>query len=285
MLSFQRYLQEKLLIVGKGANYGQIVFLAGGGGSGKGFARSNFLEGGKFKVRDVDEWKKMFVTLAKLKNKHKEIRGLDLTRPKDVLQLHKFVKERKIKEKTLDLLLANAVRGRLPNIMFDITLKEKGDIMDVLPSLMSVGYDPKSVHIVWVLTNYSIAIKQNRDPERARVVPEDIMLKTHEGAATTMYNFIRKGTPRGVNGGVYIILGGKKNTVFYTDQEGKPIRTGKNKDTFVVKDFKYLVMKEPGKRISKDIGLQKQAHEWIRQNAPRTLSNKELFGTGQKETG
>ena len=47
-------LDEKQIIVGKGAKYGQIIFLAGGAGSGKGFAISHFLEGSKFKVRDVD---------------------------------------------------------------------------------------------------------------------------------------------------------------------------------------------------------------------------------------
>ena len=33
-------------------------FLAGGAGSGKGFAIANFMEKEKFKIRDVDEWKK-----------------------------------------------------------------------------------------------------------------------------------------------------------------------------------------------------------------------------------
>lgn len=275
-------LLEKQIIVGRGAKYGQIIFLAGGAGSGKGFARTHFIEGEKFKVRDVDDWKKAFITLAKTKKKYKEIRGLDLTRPTDVKKLHKFVTEKGIKEKTLDLLLRNIKKGRLPNIIFDTTLKDKKSISDILPSLLSVGYDTKNINLVWVLTNYSVAIKQNRNPERGRVVPEEIMLLTHEGAANTMYNFIRKGTPRGVDGGVYIVLGGKKNTVFYTDKNGKPVKTGKKKDIFIVKDFKYLTMKEPGKPMTKESGLQNQAYEWIKANAPRTLRTKELFGSGQK---
>ena len=52
-------LAEKLLVIGKGKKYGQIIFLTGGAGSGKGFSVKNFLEGEKFKVRDVDEMKKM----------------------------------------------------------------------------------------------------------------------------------------------------------------------------------------------------------------------------------
>jgi len=38
MLNFQQYLEEKLILYGQGKRYGQIVFLAGGAGSGKGFA-------------------------------------------------------------------------------------------------------------------------------------------------------------------------------------------------------------------------------------------------------
>ena len=284
MKSFKEYitemqeLAEKLLIIGKGKKYGQVVFLAGGAGSGKGFSTTHFMEGDKFKVRDVDEWKKAFLRIAELQKKWPEIQGLDLNRPKDVFALHKFVKSKGIKEKTLDLLLSDAKQSHLPNIIFDVTLKDKNDITDIIPSLIKAGYDAKSINIVWILTNYSVAIYQNRDPERGRIVPEDIMLKTHEGAAKTVWSFIQKGTPRGVNGGVYIILGGKKNTVLYTDKDGNPIKTGKKKDSFVVKDFKYLTMKEPGKKMTTSTGLHAQALDWIRQNAPRTLTNKNVFG-------
>jgi len=156
-------------------------------------------------------------------------------------------------------------------------MKDKDSIWKTMPSLEKAGYDPKNVNIIWVLTNYSISIKQNRDPERGRIVPDDIMLLTHEGAASTMLDFIKDGTPRAVDGGVYIILGGKKNTVLYTDKDGKPLRTGKNKDTFVVKDFKYLTLKEPGGRMTNDSGLKKQAFQWIKDNAPQTLNTAGIF--------
>ena len=63
MKSFKSYIDliEKQIIIGKGKRYGQVVFMAGGAGSGKGFAIRNFIEGEKFKVRDVDEWKKSFI--------------------------------------------------------------------------------------------------------------------------------------------------------------------------------------------------------------------------------
>ena len=57
-------LTEKLIMFNQGKKYGQVVFMAGGAGSGKGFASKNFMEVNKFKVRDVDEWKKAFMAMS-----------------------------------------------------------------------------------------------------------------------------------------------------------------------------------------------------------------------------
>lgn len=288
MQTFRQYISEqrqvielieKQIIIGKGKKYGQVVFMAGGAGSGKGFAISNFMEGEKFKVRDPDEYKKAFLRLAQLKKKYKDIRGLDLRNPKDAFKLHEWIKNKRVKEKTLTLLLQDAKRGILPNILIDTTMQNTSKINEALPALIEAGYDTKNIHIIWVLTDYAIAIQQNR--QRERIVPDDIMLLTHEGAATTMFNFIKNGTPRSIDGGVYIVLGGAKNTVLYTGSDGKPIKTGKNKDTILVKDFSYLTMKLPGSRMTKNSDLKKKAYDWIEKNAPRTLTNK-LFDKEQE---
>ena len=62
---FEAYsvLSEKLITFNNGSKYGQIVFLAGGAGSGKGFAIDNYLSGNDFKIRDVDELKIAFQKL------------------------------------------------------------------------------------------------------------------------------------------------------------------------------------------------------------------------------
>ena len=122
MQSFKSFLTEKKIIVGNGAKYGQVIFLAGGAGSGKGFAVRYFLEGNKFKVRDVDAWKSAFLKIAALKKKYPKLRRLNLRRPDDVAKLHDFVDKKGIKDKTLTLMLSQAKKGRLPNIIFDITL-------------------------------------------------------------------------------------------------------------------------------------------------------------------
>jgi hypothetical protein len=261
-------LNEKQILFNGGKKYGQIVFLAGGAGSGKGFAIKNFLQGNDFKIRDVDEWKLGFLKLNDTKGRFPELSGLNLRNPKDVFKLHMAVKDAGIKDKTLDGLLSDVSQDRLPNIIFDITLKELGDITEVLPKLQEVGYDSRNIHIVWVLTNYRVAVTNNAG--RDRVVPEDILLKTHEGAAKTMYQIVAGSIPSGIDGKVAVILNNRENTVFFD----RPNSTGDK----VIKDFTYLTIKQEGKAPVKRKEVQQQVFDWIKDNIPKTKETKELFG-------
>ena len=276
MLSFRQYLEEKLIMYNQGKRYGQIVFLAGGAGSGKGFAIDNFMEGEKFKIRDVDEWKKAFMKLADTKKLYPEIQGLSLKDPKSVYKLHMFVKKKGVKDKSLDLLLRDANTSRLPNIMFDITMKDASDIGDVIPKLIEAGYESKNIHLTWVLTNYAVAIVNNRN--RERVVPEDIMLLSHEGAATNMYDVVRGKLPRGLNGGVRVILNNRDNTIAWADPETKkPMKTPMG--DIIVKDFTYLTFKKEGKSIGPEADVKRQLLGWIADNVPKTKLTKDMMGT------
>ena len=87
----EEYLEEKQIIVGKGKNYNNIIFLAGGAGSGKGFAIKNFLQGEKYRVRDVDEWKRLVMKIHKLKRADSSLKNLNLRNPDDVFVLHQYV--------------------------------------------------------------------------------------------------------------------------------------------------------------------------------------------------
>jgi hypothetical protein len=84
-----------------------------------------------------------------------------------------------------------------------------------MPLLLKVGYNPRDIHITWVLTNYHIAVKQNK--ERSRVVPDDIMITTHTGAAISMFDVIKGNIPKGVDGQVNIILNNRDNTIKFAD--------------------------------------------------------------------
>ena len=272
----EQYLEEKLILYNQGKRYGQIVFLAGGAGSGKGFAIKNFMEKEKFKVRDVDAWKTAFIKLADTTDKYPEIKGLSLKNPRDVMKIHKFVKDKGIKEKSLDLLLRDVNVKNAPNVIFDITMKDANDIGDVLPKLLEVGYDPKNIHLTWVLTNYAIAIKNNQT--RTRVVADDIMLLSHEGAATSMYEVIKGKIPRGLDGGVRVILNNRNNTIPYVDPDtSKPMRT--KQGDIIVKDFTYLTLKKEGKKVGPEMGVKRQLLGWIEENVPVTKLTRELIPT------
>ena len=62
----EEQLNEKLMVYNNRKPYGQVVFLAGGAGSGKGFASNHFLDKEMFKVRDVDKMKKQLQILNRL---------------------------------------------------------------------------------------------------------------------------------------------------------------------------------------------------------------------------
>ena len=295
-------LVEKQILYNNGKRYGQIVFLAGGAGSGKGFAIKHFMQGEEFKIRDVDELKIAFQKLDEMNkftvddllakygsnigerdkdliqreliDKGLKLSQLNLKTPTHVYLLHVLVRATGAKDKTLDLMLEGASKSQLPNILFDSTFKDVEDLEKTIPLLIKAGYDTKNIHLTWVLTNYEIAIKNNKS--RSRVVPEDILLATHRGAAQTVYNLINTGLPREVDGGVYIILNNPQNTIYIVDpRTGKEYRDARGNP--VIKDFKYLVMKEPGKPAKKEIELKKQLLIWIRDNTPPgTLDTSEL---------
>jgi dephospho-CoA kinase len=271
----EKYLEEKLIMYNQGKRYGQIVFLAGGAGSGKGFAIANFMEKEKFKVRDVDEWKKAFIKLADTKEMYPEIQGLKLKNPKDVYKIHKFVKEKNIKDKSLDLLLRDANTRHLPNIMFDITMKDASDIGTIIPKLTEAGYDSKNIHLTWVLTNYAVAIVNNRN--RERVVADDIMLLSHEGAAVNMYDVIKGKLPRGLNGSVRVILNNRDNTIPFVDPDTKkPMKTPQG--NILVKDFTYLTFKKEGKSVGPEMDVKRQLLGWIAANVPKTKLTRDMMG-------
>lgn len=289
----REFLEEKLITYNGGKKYGQVVFLAGGAGSGKGFAIGQFMESSKFKIRDVDEMKKAFLKLNALTGKYPELNGLDLKKPDDVATLHMFVKKKGIKDKTLDLLLANKDPKRLPNIIFDITAKDMSDITKVVPLLKDVGYDPRDIHLTWVLTNYRVAADANKTRERR--VPIKILIGTHKGAARTMNDAIMKNKlPRTIlDGGIYVVLNNRENTVVWTDQDkvssarqsraaqtsGQrdgnkikqgPMQNGKDPDfKFHVKSFSYVTLKKPGKSMNAEQEVMDQLRSWIDANAPK----------------
>jgi dephospho-CoA kinase len=282
----QEYLEEKLLLINNGKKYGQIVFLAGGAGSGKGFASTNFMEKEKFKVRDVDEWKTAFLKIGELKNKYPEIKGLHLKKPADVAKLHAFIEKLGIKDNTMNALLSGMKNKKvLPNIMFDITGKNINSIAKMMPNLLNAGYNPADIHMVWVLTDYQLAVTNNRT--RPRIVQDDILFQTHTGAANTMFDLIKnKGKKLAINGEIKVILNNLENTIHWKDDDagvspenrtsGKYIKSKDGEKLGVIKDFTYITIKRRGKPNKTPDQIMQQLYQWIVNNIPESELQKEL---------
>ena len=159
--------------------------------------------------------------------------------------------------------------------MFDITMKDANDIDQYMPKLIKAGYDAKNIHLTWVLTNYAVAIVNNQN--RPRVVADDIMLLSHEGAATSMYEVIKGKLPRGLNGSVRVILNNIENTIKWVDPDtGKPMLT--KQGNIKVKDFTYLTLKKEGKSIGPEMDVKRQLLGWIAANVPNTKLTKDMMG-------
>lgn len=292
----QEQLDEKLITFSNRAPYGQVVFIAGGAGSGKGYAVKNFIDSFGYKVRDVDEMKQQIQRLnaigklsiqqiidkfgrniapkdmeiiKKIQDDGYDLKTMNLKIPNHVYALHILVDAMGIKDKTLENMLAGKSNPEtLPNIMFDITAKKITSITEVLPMLHNVGYKPDNIHLVWILTDYNIAIKQNA--ERSRVVPADILLGTHIGAGNTVWGMVTSALPKGMNGRVDVILNNEQNTVFFT-QRTTDKKTGQKKA--VVSGFLSLPVKKQGGPILPEKVWKDTLYNWIKDNGPKELTD------------
>ena len=319
-------IDEKLITFSNRAPYGQIVFMAGGAGSGKGFAIDNFIDSAGFKVRDVDEMKKAVGKLdqlgkfsvdkwykkygKKLSDKPGKGGGLspkahveefvlgkgmsisdiskDLKNPNNVASLHYIVDSMGLKDKwVISMLSGKTNKETLPNLLFDITAKKVESITDVIKPMVNAGYDVKNIHLIWVLANFHVAIQANKD--RDRMVPEDILLQTHEGAGKTMWQILTNKVPKGLNGRIDVILNKRAETIPYVDSNGKPIMVQPNQKNkledaqIVVKGFTSLPIKKQGGGIQPEKAWKEILKKWILDNAPKTIDLSQQIEEGNND--
>ena len=198
-------INEKLITFGGKPypNFNQVVIIAGGGGSGKGFQLSN-LVGIEGKVMNVDDFKTLVLKSKKVVKNIKDETGYDISKfelgknPDDVGRLHDILKnvyplvDANKRNVFKSILLAD--KNRKPNLIFDVTLKEIKKFFSIVRTSKDIGYKTENIHLVWVIDTVGAALKKNRRPDRGRIVPEDILIQTHEGASLTMRRIMEKGS-------------------------------------------------------------------------------------------
>lgn len=214
MKSFKQYLNEKLMTFGKQAypKFGNVVILAGGAGSGKGFQLSN-LVGIEGKTLDVDALKNLVIHSKALSAKIKaetghDISNFDLRNPDNVFKLHEIISDvYHISDKTQQYLFSSILASapdRKPNLIFDVTLKNMSKLESITRNITELGYLKENIHLVWVVNDIEVAKSQNA--KRNRVVPDEILMDTHEGVALTMKKVLDMGNglKKYMDGDIYI---------------------------------------------------------------------------------
>lgn len=263
-------LLEKLVTFGGKAypKFGNVVILAGGAGSGKGFVGDNLL-GIEGNVFDVDAIKELALKSKLIAQKVKEKTGHDISKfnlknPKDVGTLHVTLDneldliDKRTKAKFASVITAPA--DRKPNMIFDVTLKNLNKLRTIASDVQELGYDPKNVHIVWVVNDFNVAIKQNRG--RDRVVPEEILMDTHRGAAQTAKDILDMGN------GITKYLDGDIWYVFNKRGEDSTIAKSSAGGSYI-QDANYIKVKESGKPINKK-KVDTQVRDKIKGYVPKT---------------
>ncbi len=270
-------LEEKLILFNKKAypKFGNVVIMAGGAGSGKGHILKHLVGMAGHKL-DVDELKRLAGIAPKIIKRSKEEFGVDIEKmsrnlknPDNVSKLHYFVADSlrldSRRKTALFTSVLTAHPDRKPNLIFDVTLKNLSKLRDISNRVASLGYDKKNIHIVWVVNDVEVALKQNQ--ERDRVVHPEILMNTHRGVSATMQDVLSMGKSinKFMDGDIVFAF----NKINVDTDMAKSDKGG----TYV-KDANYIYVKRAGKppmsvdQISKDLRHKIQSYvpknvDWI----------------------
>jgi len=235
--------------------FGNIVIMAGGAGSGKGFVKDK-LVGIEGKVFDVDELKTLAAKTPIIRKRAKAEFGVDLEaialkkgalkNEKNVAKLHEIIgDEMKLPDRRMKAFFASVLTApsdRKPNIIFDVTLKDL--------QVSAIGYPKENIHIVWVVNDIEVAKQQNL--ERDRRVPVEILINTHRGASQTMGDIVNmgEGLRKYMDGDIAFAFNkvDVDSEVMKSGKAGQKIgMKGKTKGGMYIKDANYFYVKRKGK--------------------------------------
>ncbi len=260
MLSFHDFLRESFsdlteaLITFAGQAYpkfGNVIILAGGAGSGKGFVKDKLIgaEGYNF---DVDELKSLSMRTPKIVERIKTEFGvdpskLDLKKPDDVAKLHEIIGDYlnldDKRKQTAFASIMTAHPDRKPNLIFDVTLKDLRKLHNITRQVKALGYENEKIHVVWIINDIEVAKKQNI--QRDRQVPVEILVNTHRGASLTMYDIVNMGNDlkKYMDGDIVFAF----NKVKVDSDVAKSDKGG-----MYIKDAKYFYVKKAGKPVDQE---------------------------------
>lgn len=283
-MKIEEFLDEKLVVFGKKTypKFNNIIILAGGASSGKGFVLSNLL-GIEGKVFDVDELKKLVLSSNKLANDlYKKfgikVKDLNLKNPDHVSKIHDIVSTINLPDKNQKAVFNSIVTAdpkRKPNLIFDVTLKGITKLYNISRQVEELGYDKKNVHIVWIINDIEVAEQQNLS--RDRTVPYEILMDTHKGAALTMKEIIDGGNMvrNYADGDIWLVfnkVGVDSNLEKSEPKSDKTVIGTKDKGGSYIKDAFYIKVKSVGKEPVSSDKLEKEVYDKIKSYVPDVKS-------------
>lgn len=258
-------INEALITFGKNGNeqkFGQIIIFAGGAGSGKGFIKDNLL-GNDGIVLDVDALKGLALK-SELINKRildeygVSLKDMNLKNSDDVSKLHRLLSENGINLKdrkyaTVFNSVMMAHPDRKPNIIFDITMKNYEDLINICGYAEDLGYRSENVNLMWVVNDVEVASQQNAD--RSRTIDDRLLRSIHSGVSRTMQEIIFKANRICFDGEFYLVFNKKgedsKLNVKKVSDFGYAKEVVKNPDgkSSYIDFVKYVKIKDRNKAI------------------------------------
>lgn len=247
--------------------FGNVVILAGGAASGKGFVISNLLDI-QGKIMDPDALKAAALKAPGLKAKVEKALKTKLTpetfkNPEMVSKLHVFLADeiKLVGRNEAALLKSIALQppDRLPNLIFDTTLARYAKLDSLCTMVKDLGYEASKIHLVWVLTPIEVAAELNK--KRSRTVSDEVQIGNHTGASSTMQQVLTTSTLRkSMDGDIFIAFNKPKaDATLVTGPAGseagsyKKMGTGKAGSGAFLKDATYVQVKKAGHEVDQKV--------------------------------
>lgn len=231
--------------------FGNVVILAGGAASGKGFVISNLLDI-QGKVMDPDALKAAALVAPGLKAKVEKALKTTLTKetfknPEMVSKLHVFLSDEiKLVDRNQEALLKSIALqppDRLPNLIFDTTLARYAKLDSLCAMVKNLGYEASKIHLVWVLTPIEVAAELNK--KRSRTVSDEVQIGNHTGASSTMQQVLTTSNLRkSMDGDIFIAFNKPKDdtTLAKSSSGGE-----------YLKDATYVQVKKAGQEVDQKV--------------------------------
>ena len=225
MISFKQYLNEIYISPQRGSKYGQVIFLVGGAGSGKSTAIKKYINSTNYKILNPDDLKALLVRAGNRgSKKFKKMKGVNPNTPKGSSKVHQFMRDTKIgskKARTMMKGLKGSNPRTLPNLMFDRTFSFAGEFKKISQGLISVGYRPENIHVVYVMTDINIALERNKT--RKRSLKKDVVKSTNKGSMREFMQLFFRRAKGAVANGDYFIIVNRGESAIQVKSAGKSI--------------------------------------------------------------